>query len=531
VPAVRRWSRILPILVLVAASALLYVRGLASSPPYLSIEEVGQTTHAVWLSTTGRNLNGQRWPMYFPEATYPAGRDPLWIYATAGLLKLSTFSEALIRLPSAAAAVFAVLLMFWLARRVFGHDTPALVAAGLLALTPALFIEGRIATSQIATVPFVLAWLLGLAIYLDTNRPRDVLIAAACLGLSVYSYLSALVMAPVYLAATFVVVIWHERSMQRASTAAVAAAAAGFVLALLPAVLWHVVHPERIGQLLDYYSHGVYNNNRGADAFLSLDGVAGHLNLWWNCFSPGPMFFGGDSSYRFSTRQVGHFLLPIAALLVPGAVYARRRMKPELQFLLAAGLVLGPLPAVLSSEFEIKRCLHMLPLVILLAACGVQCLWTSRQQLTRAIAVALVALCALQFAGFYRYYRGAYRVDSQVQFGGNVRGAIQAVLADARDPGCVFLDRQVYYIESQWPMYTRAYGRPAFADQAHLLDPDRLRSVPAGPCRNGSVMMLRDGAPASALLAEKLSADGWQRTPIAELDGTVNIAVYRQPPR
>jgi len=526
-----RWSRILPVLVLVAASALLYVRGLAWSPPYLSIEEVGQTTHAVWLSTTGRNLNGQWLPLYFPDATYTAGRDPLWIYATAGLLKLQAFSETLVRLPSASAGVLAILLMFWLARRVLGDDLPAFVAAGLLALTPAHFIESRIATNQIATVPFVLTWLLFLAIYLDSNRPRDVLIAAACLGLSVYSYLSALVMAPIYFGATLVVVIWHERSRPRTPTAALAAASVGFAAALLPAVLWHIAHPERIAQLLDYYTHGVYNNNLGAKSFLSLDGVAGHLNLWWNCFSPGPLFLGGDASFRFSTRQAGHFLLPIAALLVPGAVHVRRHVKPELQFLLAAGLILGPLPAVLANEFEIKRCLNMVPIVVLIAACGVQHLWTSRQQIRRAIAVTLVALCVFQFVGFYRYYWGAYRIDSQVYFGGNLRGAIQEVLADARDPGCVFIDRQLYYIESQWPMYTRAYGRNAFADRAHLLDPEQLRSAEASFCRSGSVMMLKEGAPATASFVEKLAAEGWLRAPIAELDGAVNVAVYRQPPR
>src|SRR5262249_22175950 len=122
-----------------AAASWLYFQRLGSSTPYLSIEEVFQARDAVVLSTTGRNLSGELLPIYSPDPGAPLGREPIWVYLGATLLRFLPFSEALIRAPSAFSGVLNVVLMFIIVQEIFGSTTLAAVAAAMLMLTPAHF--------------------------------------------------------------------------------------------------------------------------------------------------------------------------------------------------------------------------------------------------------------------------------------------------------------------------------------------------------------------------------------------------------
>src|SRR2546428_1039640 len=160
---------------------VLYFARLNQSPPHMSIEELENARQAVSIATTGRSLSGQLFPLYVGEPGFPAGRDPIWIYADAALLKRFPFSEGLIRVPSVVAGVLDVVLMFVLAHRLFGTRGDAAVAAALLALTPAHFFESRIAIQQIGPLPFLLAWLILVTKFLETERPSVLFWASAIL--------------------------------------------------------------------------------------------------------------------------------------------------------------------------------------------------------------------------------------------------------------------------------------------------------------------------------------------------------------
>src|SRR5438876_1464564 len=84
---------------------VLYFAKLNQSPPQMSIEELENARQAISIATTGRSLSGQMLPLYLGESGFEAGRDPVWIYADAAVLKLFPFSEGLIRVPSVLAGV------------------------------------------------------------------------------------------------------------------------------------------------------------------------------------------------------------------------------------------------------------------------------------------------------------------------------------------------------------------------------------------------------------------------------------------
>src|SRR5262249_29209858 len=148
---------------------------------------------------TAHDLSGRRLPMYIE---YPArfGRptwdQPLLIYAIAATLKVLPFSEATIRLPMAIVGILDVLLMYGIARLLFEPRFLALLAAALLAVTPAHFMHSRTAIDFQLSVPFVLGWLFALLLYLRGTQPRFLFLAACVLGAGVYGYVAAYLVTP-----------------------------------------------------------------------------------------------------------------------------------------------------------------------------------------------------------------------------------------------------------------------------------------------------------------------------------------------
>jgi 4-amino-4-deoxy-L-arabinose transferase-like glycosyltransferase len=165
-----------------ALTALLYLPGLAVSPPHLLHDEIKFALQAKSIADTGRDLNGRRLAVYFREPAYSVGRDPLCIYVTAGALAFLPLSEAAIRLPSALVGSLGVGLVFLCAHQLFGRSTTAWIVAAILALTPTYFIHSRLALSVIYPVPFVVLWLMALKRYLATPGPAAAAVCGGVLG-------------------------------------------------------------------------------------------------------------------------------------------------------------------------------------------------------------------------------------------------------------------------------------------------------------------------------------------------------------
>jgi hypothetical protein len=526
----RTWAGALLVLIC-ASTAGLYLARLADSPPYLSIEEVGATRQAMSLATTGRSLSGQRLPLYVAEPGYEAGRDPLWIYMAAALLKVRPFSETLIRTPSALVGVLDVMLMFVLARLAFDSAAWAFAAAVLLALSPAHFFESRIATQQIGPVAFTLGWLILLTRFLESGRARDVFFACFVLGVGIYSYLGAFVTTPFYFLATLVVIVTRSGPVTffaglREARRPLLYACLGIALAMVPYFAWNAAHPERIRQLLSYYTDNGYNPDVRAEHFSVAQALVARADLWWNAFNPERLFFVGDSNYRLSTRHVGYFLWPTAPFLAVGLLRLRRYLSQPLSFVCYVALLFGVVPAVLAGDLEIKRWLSIVVFIVLVAVCGARAMWDTRRWSVRLAAVALACLGALQFGAFMRDYHGDYRARSSSWFGGNLRGAIRTVLASAHDPACVFLDNRIA-IAAYWAMYTRAYNQSAFADSAHLVDSERPDFAPPSSCRDATLVVIAKEVANHAEYRNRLATQGWRGTPIPEPDGRIALTVFR----
>ena len=469
--------------VLLLAAAILYARRLGDAPVYLSPDEAIIAVDAHSLATTGRDVHGTRLPLFFKIQMRGEERMgwfmPVIFYAMAAVLKILPLSEVSARLPSVLVGLTNIVLIFFVARRMFKREALALVAAGMLMLTPAHFMLSRYALDYLYPVPFLLGWLLCMLSYLEHGRTRTLFAATFILGVGFYSYIAAVLMAPVYLLFT-AGLLFHARRPGRDYIVA----AAGFAVPLTLFVPWYLAHPTAFADTAsryELYDASTMDALQGLRSFLSYNSIEARAATYWSFLNPSFLFFTGDLQMPFSTRAVGVFLLPVAVLLVAGIGFAIRH--PTAPNVIAVlGFFTAPLAAVLVPEnSEIIRAAAMLPFGVLLATMGVVALWqwpflqrarfvlmpmglivlvvglayaarslataghltsstgplilagvvvcmvafaSDAISITKIVAVLLLLAMPLQFSRFSRDYFGDYRRRVSSWLGGNIRGAL-----------------------------------------------------------------------------------------------------------
>jgi len=471
------------ICLLVVSSALLYAHRLEFAPPHLEIDEVLIAVDAHAIATTGRDLRGELLPLYSQTAEH-SWYQPFVIYLTALVLKIAPLSEWVIRLPTVCIAIVNIVLMYLVARHLYGGDLPGIVAATMLALSPAHFIHTRYAMDYIYPVPFILAWLLCLVLYNERRRPWLFVAGMTALGIGFYSYISSIVMMPLYFLFTCVAV-WHLPQRWRL----LAVAGAGFGLPLLILIAWLFTHPTAFvdtAARYDLYDTKNLNALQGLRAFLSYPNLDRLSGLYWSFFNPSFLFFSGDRQMMFSTRSIGVFTLPIALLLPIGMYHVLSARRNAGALIVLIGFVTAPLAALLGGEGGvINRAIELLPFTVLLATFGVEFLWSAwiggrpraflvpagaaalalavtyagwtavtqgrvgsstvalmvlaagmlvaaamadRLPLNRVAAIGLLALIPVQFGFCYADYFTDYRRRSSTWLGGNLRGALESLI-------------------------------------------------------------------------------------------------------
>src|SRR5437899_7377764 len=119
------------LLAIVALSAWLYGQRLDFAPPHLEIDEVLIALDSRAIATTGRDLRGERLPLYSQTAEH-SWYQPFVVYVTAVALKVLPLAEWAVRVPTVCISVLDIALMFLVARRLLWSGVIAAIAAGML---------------------------------------------------------------------------------------------------------------------------------------------------------------------------------------------------------------------------------------------------------------------------------------------------------------------------------------------------------------------------------------------------------------
>ena len=500
------WTLVIAALIAVPAAAL-YATRLTQAPRYLARDEIGFARQAYAFATTGRDLDGNRFPLFFGEPTYHIGRDPLLIYATAGLLKVFPLSDFIVRLPNALVGVLDIVLMFFVGRRVFRSDAYGVLAAILLALSPAHFIHSRLAVSLLLPLPFTLLWLLCLAAFIDSTDERtarrQLAFGALWLGLGVYGYLASVMLMPVYLLCTaWVAVPTIRGALPRWATIAVA-----FAVPVLPLAIWELAHPTRFHDMIAHYHPYApqFGPLQGLKEMLSYFSLSVRTSNYWTNLSPSLLFFDGDASLVNSTRLAGVFLWPFAFLFFAGVYRILTTRRSRFSMVLLIGFLTAPLPQVLTVDVGIRRSLVLVVFAVLIAMYGVEQLLAKAQRpAVRIATLALLVALPFSFRNFYEDYVGDYEVRAAYWFGNNIRGMTDDLMALRRSPSPIYLSNKVPYLDDYWPYYAEMHGREDLLTDTHYYTPDLLADLRTRP---GALLVApAEGSPSAAAL----NAQGWR---------------------
>ena len=582
--------------VLIATTVLgLYAWRVGEAPVYLSPDEAIIAVNAHTLASTGHDVAGVRLPLYFriqmPGESRWGWFTPAIFYVTALFLNVLPLSERAVRLPTVCVGVADVLLLYWVGRKLFTEGGYALAASGLLALAPAHFMLSRYALDYVYPLPFILAWLLCLLLFLENARLPWLLAATVCLGLGFYSYIASVLLMGMYFGITVAVLL-----LTRRPPSAYAVAAAGFTLPLLPFAAWFLQHPTVLSDTAaryDLYDAKKLNALQGIREFLSYPNLERLSSLYWTYFSPSFLFFSGDGQMTFSTRSVGVVLMPLALLLPLGfyQVIVRRPSIPNVLVLI--GFVTAPAAAVLVPEpAAIVRAVALLPFAALIAVFGLELLWTtpgvrpSRRAFAaggglmftvgvsyaiwmlvtrgrvgtatllviaagscglvaaafvarpwsvgRLLACALIALVPIQFARFSADYFGDYRLRANSWLGGNLRGALEEIIARTerdRTSRVYFatlqstaglMDTRNRWMDAYWRFYLGKHQREELLARSAPFGETDVRSLPAH-----SLVLANDGDVRTGTLVK--SGELRLVTSIPELDRDPFFVILERP--
>ena len=346
------------------------------------------------MATTGRALNGTFFPLYFQAGIYNAWFMPMIYYAIAGALQLLPLAEWSIRVPTVLTGVLSVALTYFVGRRLYADRLPAVIAALVLACSPAFFILSRYALDYTLPIPFVLGWLWCLLIAFDraasTGEGRRWFAAAGlCLGAGWYAYISSIVMMPIYVVMTLAVLIVQKRDWRD-----MAAFVAGFILPLTLFVVWLTQHPDAIADTARRYGLIEPTQSATPESMLQTIDIGAVVSRYLNFFRFDFLFQLGDTYLPFSTRNTGVFVGAAGILIGAGVIGALFRFRSAMTLLVLTGFVLSPLAAsVLRDEGAIRRATGMLAFGALLAGLGAAQLGRiARVPLFRQMAIAVAGI-------------------------------------------------------------------------------------------------------------------------------------------
>jgi hypothetical protein len=465
---------------------VLHFVALASSPPGLYADEAGVGYSAWSVSVDGHDEHGVAWPMYFES--FGDWKNPLTIYLVAGTFRLFGPSTELLRGVTSSLALLTAILLAVLAWQLTENRWLALATLLVMSVLPWLFVLGRIAfevSAQPACIAaFLVLWRVG--------RWWTSVLAGIALGLSAYAYSTGRLLIVLVVVALAVVYLGDRRLWQ----ALIAGLCA--IEAWLPAAIWASNSPA-FGARLQYVSIFALPGN----PFEHLRDI---VTVYASDWSPTFLFYSGDAYGRHASGHGGVLFAALAPLLAIGLYAIWRRRADRFVVLIAAGLLVAPIPAALTSQYSHSlRDAAVVPFLAATMILGADELWRglAGSPARRFLVSGLIAVLAVEVVSFQTDYFTAYPQRQYWWFETGFSQALSA--AEARPHGTIYLSDHIEqapilfaWFAREDPRVYRAQGTGAAG--AEVVD---LSTVHAQP---GDILIAPDGlAVPHAVLIEKIS--------------------------
>lgn len=381
---------------------------LADFPPSPNWDEISHGVNAQSILETGADQWGQKFPLFNFRAygDYPTVAN---MYLTIPFIKVLGLNTLSIRLPSAVFGFLLVPLIFSLCQILFGQIKLSLIAMFITAISPWSFFPSRaVFQSNLATTLLVAAITMFFSFCL--NRKSYILyLGSVFLGLSMYSYHNTRLIAPLIFIYLYISI---KKPLKKTFFPVLL-----FLIFAIPSLInllsrdsrargyWvSIINPSAINLINEqrrlYEGPPILNWALHNKVTFVIPQVT--LNFL-NFFNPIPLFFTGTGQYQFNIPNRG-LLYPIwLPFFYLGLIYIWRHRHQKSYRFLIFWLVVGLLPAVITSgDFASIRATTAMPVFFILIALGVS------QALSFAPTIFIIAISLFSFTNYLRLYFTSY---------------------------------------------------------------------------------------------------------------------------
>lgn len=368
-------ASILLLVGIVAIGFLLRVFHIGSMPAGVTNDELSNFINAYSIAMTGKDIYGHAFPVMFQVGGWPVMPVPVYIDALViRVLGLSVFSS---RLPSVLLGGIGIFVVWDLVRRLFGDNRLAILAAGILAVSPWNVHFSRMGYDGVYAAAFLL---FGIYWFSRVRASGRLFIPGLFFVLAMASYRAiSVITLPVF--GALVWYRWPEVKKNKSSLIAITLVFASIILTFF--ALWRVnVGIGNLGFTHEVLSGSSLTIQKDVDTEIEQSDAPLWLRRFYNnkplytlrqirenylhIFSPQFFFTSGEADSIYALWWRGQLYIIELPFLILGFYYLFRSSKRS------AGLVLlfiliSPLAAAISTPVYSMRALSMtyfLPIVI-----------------------------------------------------------------------------------------------------------------------------------------------------------------------
>jgi 4-amino-4-deoxy-L-arabinose transferase-like glycosyltransferase len=426
-------------LIILAGAAFLRIYKLDQNPPALYWDEASLGYNAYALFTSGVDEHGEAFPLtrFIAFGDY---KPPGYVYAIIPAYIFFGVSEFAVRFPSAVAGILMILGTYFLVVKTTHNKLTALVAAGLLSVSPWSLQLSRVAFEAHLAALFNLT---GIVFFVYGLRKSWLLpISAIFFVLSFYTFNANRIVMPLIL--ILLALIYHKELTQHKKAVIISVLIAS--LLMWPNIAYLQTRESRLR--FDEVS-----------IFTSLDivkkaneRIAQSGNTWWarlihnrrvyfareflshyiDHFKGEFLFIKGDRNPRLSIQDVGELYLFELPFLLLGS-FILLKQKSKFTALVFGWLLIAPIPAAMARETpHMLRIASALPTYQIISAVGFTSFlgWLKSQRMI--IKSSLVLFLFITISGSLAYYLHNYYVHYPYEWFGQWQYGYKEMVTQVR---------------------------------------------------------------------------------------------------
>jgi 4-amino-4-deoxy-L-arabinose transferase-like glycosyltransferase len=446
-------ERILLLLILLLAAFLIFFR-IHANPPGLYIDEVAIGHNAASLLTNGKDEHGAFLPIWFKS--FGDYKMPVYIYSVAGAMAVVGKNEFAVRLPSALSGIASILIVYFLVKNLLVLDkTLPLAVRKYLPLLSALLLSisswhihfSRGGFEANMGVAFFLLGVLFFVLFVKNKKARYLLMSIMFFLVSMYTYHSFRVAAPLAVFAGLSILYWKLPKMR----SNISIAFILFIIGILPIAQFSMTKEgsERFAQTSAFSEYKVDSLQEQLLVYPMV-----YMKNLLSFFSLNFLFTNGDGNGRHQIASFGLLYLWQGIFLLFG-LYALIRGRKSYFFYVLLGLILlSVIPAALSrpSPHSLRALLLAIPLIIIISL-GAIVFFTSIKRYVKLYAGILVLLAFLEFVYVAHFYSYHYSKVNLLDWGAGYRDVVieSARIKDKYEK--IYIDSKLSDIKTYYDFY------------------------------------------------------------------------------